>query len=387
MRLKSIISILVLGILISGCAQDQDVFQDIGTNIASPSFISVDTANNRMYLVNSNCEVLYDWTQGSFQVLDISDPLAPLLLNTLQTESFSGEILIDGTRALMTNRFTASDSDTISKLYNINVDEGSADYLSDPTTELGENAYTMTCCYPDAPDDRVVWITNSEGILQYLNIDGDLSSVRSVSIEMNMEDGGTVDNIDGSHFVILGTQGFTERLYGGLLVVNLEKIIAADPTPVDYFINDFPRPRGIASDGSNIFLVTEGELNNEWRGYVAVIDPNEVPPRVGNTTTAKIDEDDPDLVIARIEVGDEPQEILLTEDYIFVTSKEDDVVSVIRKSDYTRLSDIPVGEEPFSLTLYSDAGGNEKYIYIGNLISNTISIIDIASLSVVATYP
>jgi YVTN family beta-propeller protein len=380
-------SLITLSILVLGCAQNQDVFQNIGTNVASPSFISLDTTNNRMYLVNSNSAVLYDWTQGSFQVLDITNPLAPVLLNTLETDSFSGQVFIDGARALMTNRYSATDADKVSRLYDINIDEANADYLADSTTPLGENAYTMACCYPDTVGSRVSWITNSDVTLQYLDIDGDLSLVEDVNVRMTMDTGGTIDNIDASHFVILGAQGFMNRQYGGILVISLDKALAGDAVPVDYFINDCPVPRGMATDGSDIFVVCEGDLNGEWRGYFAIINPDALVPLTGNTTTQKVDEDDPDVIVSKTEVGQRPQQILLTTDYIFVTNKDDDDVSVIRKGTLERLSDIPVGDEPYTLSLYTDGAGDEKYVYVGNIASNTLSIIDIASLSVVATYP
>ena len=41
-----------------GCASPFDVFDDIGSNIASPSAMAVDVTSNRLYLVNSNSEGL-----------------------------------------------------------------------------------------------------------------------------------------------------------------------------------------------------------------------------------------------------------------------------------------------------------------------------------------
>jgi YVTN family beta-propeller protein len=64
----------------------------------------------------------------------------------------------------------------------------------------------------------------------------------------------------------------------------------------------------------------------------------------------------------------------------------DDTVSVVDRDTYEKITDIKVGDEPYALALYQDDSGTDKYVYVGNVADNTISIIDIGSLSVVATY-
>ncbi len=365
----------------AGCATKSDVFQDIGSNLASPTAMWVDVAANRLYLVNSNSEVLYDWRQGNFQVLDITAPTAPVLLNSLETLSYSGELYIQGGIAYTPNRYSDSDSETIDRLYAITIDEASADYMTLTETPLGENPFAIACCYPA---DRA-WITTSEAELQYVDIGGTLTP-GSVSLVTTLDTGQTVTQTEASHVALLNNQAFVVRYESGIMVVNLDEVGVAGTVPVDYMITDIDRPRGIATDGNFLYVAGEGNEDG-WKRFLLVLDPSSLTPRTDNTDTMNIDKDDDGILVALIEVENGPQEVLVTDAYVFVSNQDSDSVSVIDRNTLALATTIAVGEEPFSLALYEGADGTDRYVYVGNVVDDTISIIDIASLAVVATYP
>ena len=155
---------------------------------------------------------------------------------------------------------------------------------------------------------------------------------------------------------------------------------------MDYKITDAGYVRGIAYRDNKICVVGEGDQSG-YKRYVLVLDVTNLTPLTDNTTTEKLDKNDDDLLVALVQVGMSPQEVLLTTDYLFVTNMDDDTVSVIDLATNTVITTIAVGDAPFSQALYQDLAGDDKYVYVGNIESNTISIIDIATLSVVATYP
>ena len=376
--------LISLPLALMGCASSFDVFDDIGQNIASPSAMMVDVSSNRLYLVNSNSEVLYDWRQGSFHVLDITNPLAPVLIDYVLTDSFSGEIYLDlnQKRVYVPNRYTENISRTQDRLYTINTDEASTDFLSLSTTPLGRDPFAIFCCYPQGR----LWITTSDDELEYVDLGGDLTP-GSIPLTTVLDNGGTITSADTSHIALLGSMAFLTRENGGIMVVNLDEAGVEGSVPMDYFIADVPNPRGIVINGDRAYIVGEGNENGSWRRFLLVLDISSLTPLFDNTSTRYLDKNDDGLLVSLIEVGKNPQEVALSSDYAFVTNQEDDTVSVIDLSSLVKVTDISVGEEPFSLVLYTDANGVDRYMYVGNVVSNTISIIDISTLSVAATYP
>ncbi len=70
-------------------------------------------------------------------------------------------------------------------------------------------------------------------------------------------------------------------------------------------------------------------------------------------------------------------------DYLYVANQGSDSVSVIRKSDMTVISTIPVGSEPYGLSTATVS--SVVYVYVANTGSNTVSVINTATNAVVAT--
>ncbi|MBN1282846.1 MAG: hypothetical protein JXA24_03635 [Proteobacteria bacterium] len=382
---RPLISSILFIFLLASCAQGTGIFPQLGEQLATPSAMTFDAAASRLYVVNSNAEVLYDWTQGSFQVFDVTDPLAPALIKSVPTASFSGQIYLDQAAgmAYVPNRYSPDAGATEDRLYIFDVDEASPGFGSFTEQPAGLNAYAIDCCYPA---DRA-WVTTSEDGLQYFDLAA-IGPPGSLALTCDLDTGGSLTQTAVNHIARNDPQAFLSREYGGVLVVNLDKAGDAGSVPVDYWISDIPNPEGIAFDGSRIWVVGEGnECDGDWCRFVQVVDVAPLVPRTGNTTAARVDKDDAGLLIATIEVGKNPQEVLLSTQYAFVTNQDDDTVTVIDRATYAVVATVSVGEAPFSLALYLTPAGDERYLYVGNVESNTLSIIDISTLAVVATYP
>ena len=313
MRKTLILSICCIVLASSGCATSQDVFGDIGENIASPSAMWIDVDDNRMYLVNSNSRVLYDWHQGNFQVLDITNPLAPSLIKSVETDSFSGEIYLDTTNniAYVPNRYTSSDAEQVDRMYSFATDEASFEnLLSFTESVLGKDSYAIACCYPA----NRMWITTSLDEIQYVDIGSDLTP-GDMSLLTTMDDEGIMTRAEVYHISLADNQGFLSRDGGGVLIVNLDEAGVAGVNPVDYFIEDVSQPRGLAVRNSTLYVVGEGNEDGRWTRYLLVLDVSGLTPLVDNEFTRNLDKSDDGLLIALIEVGRSPQELLLTDDY------------------------------------------------------------------------
>lgn len=93
--------------------------------------------------------------------------------------------------------------------------------------------------------------------------------------------------------------------------------------------------------------------------------------------------DIPDNVVATVDVGNDPWNItsLPSGNYVYVTNRGDDNVSVIRTSDNSVTATINVGEKPYGIsTLPSGA-----YVYVTNWGSDNVSVIQTSDNTVVTT--
>lgn len=390
--LSLVLAVVALGTL--SCAKSTTIFPQLTTQIASPSALAVDIAANRLYVVNSNSEVLYDPNQGSFQVYDITNPLAPTLITTTATPSYSGEIYLDAATktAYVPNRYSTSEQARYDAIFYLNTDTTSANYMTYTSTPAMEDVYAIECCYPA----DTVWVTAGAGALQYFNT-ATPTQLSSVSLATTLDTGNTItaDAAAVDYIAILGNMAYVSRSNDisqyGVFVVNLDQAMgAASGNPVNYYLADLPNPRGIATDGTNVYIVTEGNRDGDWHRSVTIIDPTQLPARTGNDTTAFVLTEDSAVVKAYVEVGQMPQQIYITTNYAFVTNQGDDnTVSAINLTagGYPMTTITGVGTAPYSMELYKLPGGPDQYLYVGNLESNNFSIIDIPSLTVVATAP
>jgi len=371
-------------IVVAGCATST-IFQSLGDNISSPNGMVIDVATNRLYLVNSNSNVLYDWAQGSMQIYDITDPLNLELLYTIPTDSFGGEAVLDGVRKLLyvSDRFSQQANITEDHLLLINIDEGSPDFENVGSAIVGKDPYGLYCCYPA---DRM-WISTGNDDLEYIDLA--TQTVGSLSLlTSNLSNGGSITQAATSYIAVNGNQAFLPRNNGGLFVINLDD--AGDPTKnaIDYFIEDLTLPGGVATDGTYLYVVDQ-EQEDDYEPLLLVFNLSALPPISDNTTTQVLDKDNAGLMAAQIIVEDQPATVFLTSQYAFVTCGNYDdpgFVSVIDLATLTLSTNIAMGQEPFGMALYAP-GGVEKYLYVGDVIDNTLTMIDIPSLTIAGVYP
>lgn len=374
---------------LSSCATGT-IFPQLTDELTGISSLAVDADFKRLYVVNANDKVAYDWKQGSFQVYDISDPLSPVLMKTTPILSFSGKIQIDTTRkiAYITNRYSEDDNDVIDRLYIFDIDESSDGFMTYQEIDLGRDPFGIVCCYPD---DRM-WIAEGGKDKTYKTQYVDKADLKVGDVDMlvDLSNGGYFSEDETTDLAIIGQMGFFSRSRGGIVVVNLAEVGVPGAEPVDYWISDIRTPRGVATDGTRLFVVSEEDESGRWVPWVHVLDVSTLVPLTDNTEAQVMDKDTDGLLVTSIGLNErrDPQEILITQDYAFVTSgwNEDNFVHVIDLDSLTWVKEIAVGDEPFAMALYAP-GGVDTYVYVANQIDNTIQVIDIATLSVVATYP
>ena len=89
--------------------------------------------------------------------------------------------------------------------------------------------------------------------------------------------------------------------------------------------------------------------------------------------------------IIRLDIGDNPGEILLSQDgqFLFTANNGSDTVSIVNTGSSLVMEKVQVGDGPNSLLI--DNSG--RHIYVFNTLSNNISIIDVATRKVSATIP
>lgn len=381
---KFLVFSLFLIVLTAGCA-GSSIFQELGDNIAAPNGLVIDTTTNRFYVINANTNVLYNWLEGSVQIYDITDPLGLSLLNTLPTESFSGEAFLDTTRKLLytTNRFSEENNITEDHLFIINVDEASADFLSLQSIIVGANPYGLYCCYPP---DRM-WIATEANDIEYMNLAD--NTVGGASLLTDLSEGGSFTASETTYIAVLGNQAFLNRIRAGMIVVNLDEVDDTSKNPVDYWVEDIMVPGDVKTDGTYVYMTDEENIDGDLTPLLLVMDPSKMPPLTDNATTIVLDKEDDGILVAQITVCDQPQRIHLTTAYAFVTCKNGDdegQVAVVDLATRTVVTTLTVGDQPFNMVLYAP-GGVEKYLYVGNIESNDFSIIDIATLTVIGVYP
>lgn len=113
-------------------------------------------------------------------------------------------------------------------------------------------------------------------------------------------------------------------------------------------------PFGIAVTGTGTALVTD------WDGLLREIDPE-----TGQETR-------------RWKIGAAPSGVAVSDGVIVTADRDSDAISVIRKD---RIDSIPVGHHPFGITLQ---GG---LAYVTNVLSDDVSVVDLAEGRIVATIP
>ena len=368
--------IWVLGFGVFNSCTSSDVFPDLGDNVASPLTIAVDSVNNRAYLNNSNSRVVYDWEQASVQVLDIATPTAPALLQTIDVDPFSGELFLDaaGNRLLLTNRLSSGPEVTTDHLLSMDLTS-----FAVTSFDTAKDPFGIACC--DGSNRMVV--TSRDNQVQLFDLGNNLAA-QTVTLTQALSSGETLTSSRATFVALSGQQAFVSRENGGVLVLNLDDVGVSGANPVDYLILDITAPRGLAVAVGKLYVASREVENNVIVNRLFVLDVSSLTASSETTTLVK-DKDDDGLLSASLEVGTDPQQVLAGTNSVFVSNQDADTVSVINIADNAK-TDVAVGEEPFGMALYSPAGV-DTHLLVCNVQANTVSIIDLTTQSVVATYP
>ncbi len=371
--------LLFLSLLIFACScRTGTLFDEVGTHLAAPISVAVDPANLRAYVVNSNFHLAYSDT--TLSILDISNPASPTLLsssvNPISIPDFSGQIYFDpATRlATVTNRLSENSQDNTDALLRINLDESSASFGTVESFNGGENPFGIACC--DASGR--LYVATAGKTLNVFD-PSNLSTAIQLSLEATLSTGEKVSGANSTSVVILGNQAFVTNLSGRIYVINTTEVGDTSKNPIDTLILNGTNFRGIATDGTLLYVV-EGDSAAE---VLRIINPASLTA-VAPDTSAISEVDVGTIQTAAVPVGNNPNEVVVFKGKAYVTNLDDDTVTVINLSDNSVSATISVGDEPFGMSAFTIAGTD--YLYVTNLASNSVSVIDLASNAVLSTF-
>jgi YVTN family beta-propeller protein len=387
---KILFLLLLLPLMGSQC-DDGVLFKEITpTDLAAPIAVSVDTAKRRAYVVNSNNNV--EFTSTHFSILDLADPTNPVLLNNAQNPipipNFSGQVYLDAAAGLLytPNRESDNPDDTTDVLLAINVDEASADFGRVDSFAAGENPFGVACC--DALGR--IYVVNSggdgDGTLDVYD-PADLSTFVRISLAVVSDEFGTFNGEESTEVVLLGDRAFVTSRFGNIYVINTSEVGDTSKNPIDavVFNDDDGDYRGIATDGTLLYVADADENSGEGLPALRVLDPASIPvvdPDVPTITELDI----ASVQTAQISLPEDgqPNEVAVFNGRAYVSNQDDDTVSVIDLATNSLSANISVGEEPFGITPFTLDGTD--YVYVTNLRSNSISVVDPATNTVINTF-
>lgn len=356
--------------------------------MANPLTVAVNSTTNRAYVLNANDTVLF--TNGSVHVVNLATITSPVRVNSVELEGFGGQLFLDTTNnaVFVTNRLSENEDDKVDAVQRINVDEASGSFLSISALDANGNPFGIGFDRSVAPVTQIV-VPSREGVLDVYDVSS-ASPTRTAQVDLKrvLSSGDTLTTVGASEAVVVGTQAFVTRADAGLLVVNLSEATSSSANPVDYFIEDLDSPRGIVTDGALVYVVDvdtddDGNVTNTLR----VLNLAALTADGSNTTTTVKDKDSDSLLVRSVTVGTNPQEVVLDGTTAYVTNFDDDTISVINTVAGIVTATITVGDEPFGMAFYQQVAGTNTHLLVCNHKANTVSIIALASNTVVATYP
>jgi YVTN family beta-propeller protein len=384
---------LLLGFFAIASCDSQILFQPLGDHLAAPISLAVDTASLRAYVVNSNNN--QQFTGASLSVLDITDPVNPVILNLpanpVPINSFSGQIYFDPVAdiAYVPNRFTANTTINSDSLLTIDVDEASANFGTVATYADGQNPFGIACC--DA--NGLLYVVANGGNSSNGLVDAfdptDLSTSVQISLAGTLSTGASYNGFNSTEAVLLGTQLFVSSQSGFIYVINTAEVGNTVNNPIDYIVYDSVSStgtyRGIATDGTFIYVVdatgtTAGQSTNPC---VRILNPATLTPLAGHSAIPT-EIDIATVTNATPAVGNNPNEVIVYNGAVYVTNQQDNTVSVFDASSYATIATITANGQPFGMAAFNLNGTD--YLYVTNLIGNSISIIDIDTNTVLNTF-
>ncbi len=359
--------------------------------LAQPIFMTIDETRNRGYLINSNNAVNYG--DASLMVLDLTNPTAPQVLNVISILNFSGQAYLDNTNQLLyiTNRLSANIEDNIDQILQVNVNESSSSYLSITQYATDGNPFGITS------DGTNLYIACTGSVDRILFSNLNQRTQVSFNVQNNL---GVTLNTSGTRELALSPSGqylFVTNRTDRMLILNTSQIPLPDPTltvtsggsaAVDYDLANTISTRGIASDSNYIYVV------DGISPALKILSEQSLPV---NSTGTPIEIPISSLVVSEISLNTNPNEVAVDtlNEKVYVTLSDNNQVSVIDTNSLTQIAQIELDESlpagiaqglnPFGISV--GHFGGVPYIYVMNLNSNNVSIINGNTLGVVATFP
>lgn len=359
--------------------------------LAQPIFMAIDETRARAYLINSNNVV--DYADASLLVLDLSNPTAPATLDVVGLQNFSGQAWLDTTNQFLyvTNRLSANVEDVVDQIIQVNVNESSSNYLSMTQYQTDANPFGITS---DGTNLYVACTGSADRLLL-----SNLNQRTQVSFNVQNNLGVTL-NTSGTRELALSPSGqflFVTNRSDRMLILNTGLIPVPDPSlsltlggsaAVQYDLANTLSTRGIVSD-SNYIYVVDGATP-----ALKILSEQNLPV---NTTGEPIEIPISSLVVAEIALDLNPNEVAVdtVNGRVYTTLSNENEVSVVDTNSLTQIAQISLdenlpngvtaGDNPFGVSV--GHFGGVPYIYVMNLDSNNVSIINGNTMSVVASFP
>ncbi|MDO8643718.1 MAG: hypothetical protein Q7S00_01965 [bacterium] len=359
-----------------------NLFPAVGSGVSAPIAVAMDTVNNRAYLINSNLRL--EFADNTLMVLDTTAPASPILVNTVTVPNFSGQPYLDVANRKIYLPVRESDNriDTTDALYQIDVNEAGGSFLGITPYDAGSNPFGTVCCDSSS---RFFVITYGGELLRF--DPANLASETSLNFDVTLSTGENIQGIGATEAAIIGDQAFVTTRAGEIFVTNLTEL-GAGSNAVDYVIHSSQDLRGIATNGTLLYVVN-GTAGSE---ALLVIDPATLTASAAATTT-EVAIDTVTKTTITLASGTNPNEVVYfaTLNELYVSQTSADTVAVIDAAAETLTTSITLStgsftsDEPFGLNTLTSGGTD--YLYVTNLRSDNVSIINLSTRAVVATYP
>jgi YVTN family beta-propeller protein len=358
--------------------------------LANPISMAASSAARRLYIANSNNEVL--WADASFAVLDLTNPLNPQAIAVISIPNFSGEIILDEPRGFVyiPNRESASEAQTVDHVLRININEASPNFLEVDLFDSGSNPFGAAV----GELDTLFVAADSQALRYDLN---NLNNFTAVDLNVTTAEGRAIDTDDTRNCALSpsGANLFVTNENDNMLILN----VAQFPPPsspgetdlgqeaVDYIVTGTVSTQGVASDSQFVYVVDASPPLLKVMTDTGLVPVNGPPLEIGSAS----------LEVAAIPLGSEPGEILIDDPNrrAYVANTGSDDVSVIDLDLLTEINRVAVdenlpvnvdpGDQPFGMTLAEVDG--VQFLYVANFNSNNITVIRTDTLKVVAAFP
>jgi DNA-binding beta-propeller fold protein YncE len=285
---------------------------------------------------------------------------------------------------------SADVGDSIDQVFQVNIDETSAGFLTMTEFDSEANPFGITS------DGTNLYVSCTAFLDRY--VIGNLSNRTEVFFNIQTT-AGTTPNTQNTTEVAVSPTGqflFVSNRADVMLILNKNQIPLPDPTieltsggseAVDYVVSNTFSTRGIASD-SNYVYVVEGSPPS-----LDVLTDRTLPVVSGQPQQILISS----IAVANIPLGNDPEEIALdtVNNRAYVVNALDNTVSVIDTNllvEVARLA-IPdgvlnnqvVGANPFGISV--GHFGGVPYVYVLNQDTNNIAIFNGSTLALVSIFP